>query len=166
MDDDAAMLGPGGSSTSTHVADFVRLVSFDLSGTAHLRPDRFMGYRISAWKRSINRPIAADKRISLITTIFSNRGVAEAVKRLSRDDAQAFVDAVDEVLSHSSVQGRWLTDLTPCQVDIREPRTAAQEEVSEHTVQDVRSPCFASESIPNPTLLRPIGRSTVQWRVR
>ena len=135
MDDDTAMLGPGSSSTSTNVTGFVRLVSFDLSGTARLSwPDRFTGYRISAWKRSIDRPIAVDKRISLITAIFSNRGVAEAVKHLSRDDAQAFVDVVDEVLSHSSVQGRWFTDLTPCRVDIGELGTTAQEEVSKHTV--------------------------------
>jgi len=160
------MLGPGSSSTSTNVADFVRLVSFDLSGTACLRPDRFTGYRISAWKHSIDRPIAVDKCISLITAIFSNRGVADVVKCLCRDDAQAFVDVVDEVMPHSSIQGKWPADLTPCQVDIGEPRTAAQEEMSEHTVQDMRSPCSASESVPNPALFRPIGGSTVQWRVR
>jgi len=153
MDDDAAVLGPGGSSTSTYVAGFVRLVSFDLFETASPQPDKFTGYRISAWKRSMDQPIAVDKRISLITAIFSNRGVVDTVKRLSRDDAQAFVDVVDEVLSYSSVQGRWLTDLTPCRADIGEPGTAAQEEVSEHTVQDMRSPRFASEYIPNPTLL-------------
>ena len=152
MDDDAAMLGPRSSSTSTNVADFVRLVSFDLSGTTRLRPDRFTGCRISAWKRLIDQPIAIDKRISLITAIFSNRGVAEAVKGLCRDDAQAFVDVVDEVVPHSSVQVKRLTDLTRCQVDIGKTRNPAQEEVSEHAVQDMRSPRFASESIPDPTL--------------
>jgi len=101
MDDDATMLGSGTSTASTGVAYFVRLVSFNLSGTAHLR---FTGYRISTWKRSMDRPIAVDKRISLITALFSNRGVAEALKRLSRVDAQAFVDVVDEVLLRSSVQ--------------------------------------------------------------
>jgi len=114
MDDDAAVLGPGGSSTSTYVADLVRLVSFGFFETARLQPNKFAGYRISAWKRSIDQPIAVDKRISLITAIFSNRGVAEAVKRLSRDDAQAFVDVVDEVVPHSPVQGEWFADLTPC----------------------------------------------------
>ena len=54
------------------------------------------------WKRSTNRPIAIDKRISLIKAIFSDRYVAETVKRLSREDVQAFVDVVDEVLPHSS----------------------------------------------------------------
>ena len=98
MDDDTEMLGPGSSTASTSVADFVWLVIFDLSRATHLRPDRIAGYRISAWKRSINRLIATDKRISLITAIFSDRYVAEAVKRQCEDDAQAFVDVVDEVL--------------------------------------------------------------------
>ena len=106
MDDDTTMLGAGSSSTSTSVADFVRLVSFDLSGTAHLWPDRFTGHRIPAWKRSIDRPIVVNKRISLITAIFSNRGVADAVKCLCKDDAQALVDVVDEVVPRSSVQGK------------------------------------------------------------
>ena len=75
-------------------------------------------HRISAWKRSIDHPIATDKRISSITAILSNRFVAEAVKRLSRDDAQAFVDVVDEVLFHSSIQEKWLTDLSPRRVDV------------------------------------------------
>jgi len=111
MDDDAAMLGPGSSSASTSVANFVRPVSFDLSGTTYLRLDQFTGYRVSVWKRSIDRPIAIDKRISLIKAIFSDRYVVDAVKRLCREDVQAFVDVVDEVLPHSSVQGKWLTDL-------------------------------------------------------
>ena len=109
MDDDSAMLGPGTSSASTSVAGFVQLVSFYLSGTTHIRSDRFTGYRISAWKRSIDRSIAVDKRISLIAAIFSNRSVAEAVKHLRRDDAQAFVDVVDEVLRLSSKQNGSLT---------------------------------------------------------
>jgi len=81
MDDDAAKLGPGASSTSTSVANFVRLVSFKFSETTYFLPDQFTGYRISAWKRSISQPIDIDKRISLITAIFSDRRVGEAVKR-------------------------------------------------------------------------------------
>jgi len=104
MDDDSAMLGSGTSSAPTSIANIVRLVSFDLSGNAYLRPDRFAGYRISVWKRSVDQPIAIDKRISLITAIFSNHRVADAVKCLCREDAQAFVDVIDEVLSHFSVR--------------------------------------------------------------
>ena len=89
---------------------------------------------MSAWKRSVDQPIAIDKRISLITAIFSNRSVAEAVKLLHREDIQAFVDAVDEVLPHSSAQRTRLTDLASCRVDAGEPSTTAEEEVCEHTV--------------------------------
>ena len=120
---------------------------------------------MSAWKWSIDQPIAIDKRISLITAIFSNRSVAEAVKHLCREDIQAFVDAVDEVLSQSSVQVKWLTDLTSCRADTGEPGTATEEEVCEHTVQDMWSPRVASDSIPNPTLFGPIEATTVQRRV-
>jgi len=119
MDDDAAMLGSGSSSTSTSVADFVQFVGFNLSGTTHLRPDQFTGYRISAWKRSTDQPISTDKRVSLITAIFSNRFVAEAVKLLCKEDAQAFVDVTDEVLRHFTIQGKWLADLTSWRVDVR-----------------------------------------------
>jgi len=100
MDNDAGMLESGSLSASTSVANYVQPVSLNLSGTMDLRPDRFAGYRISAWKRLVDRPIAIDKRISLITAIFSGRRVAEAVKCLCRDNAQAFVDVVDEVLPH------------------------------------------------------------------
>ena len=48
----------------------------------------------------INRPLAKDERISLIADIFSDRDETEAVKCLSGDDAQSFVDAIDEVLPH------------------------------------------------------------------
>jgi len=113
MDNNAAMLGSGCSSTSTCVADFVQLVSFDLPGTARVRPDKFIGYRISAWKRSIDRPITIDKRITLITAIFSDRRVAEVVKRLCKEDAQAFVDVVDEVL-FPTLPFKENPDLMPC----------------------------------------------------
>ena len=53
-----------------------------------------------AWKRLIDRPLFKDERIALITDLFSDRDETEAVKRLSGDDAQAFVDVIDEVLPH------------------------------------------------------------------
>jgi len=118
MDDDAAMLGSGSSSTSTGIVYLVQFVSFDLSETTHLWPDQFTGYRVSAWKRSTDQPIAMDKRISLITAIFSNRFAAETVKLLCKEDAQAFVDVADEVLRHSPIRVKRLTDLTSWRVDV------------------------------------------------
>jgi hypothetical protein len=111
MDNDGTMLGSGSSSTSASAANFVRLVSFNIPGTTDFRLDQFTCGSIPAWKRSINGPIVIDKRISLITAIFSDRCGVEAVKRLRGDDAQAFVDVLDEVPPHSSVQRKWLTDL-------------------------------------------------------
>jgi len=117
------------------------------SKTARLWPEKFTGYRISAWKRSIDQPIAIDKRTSLITAIFSNQRVAEAIRCLCEEDVQAFVDVVDEVLPQSFVQGKWLTDLTSCRADIGESRTAAEEEVSKYTAKyAVAMRCFRVHS--------------------
>jgi len=111
MGNNATMLGSGSSSASPSVADFVRLVSFNLSRATHFRPDQFTCGRISAWKRSINCHIDINKRISFITAVLSDRRGAEVVKRLCRDDAQAFVDMIDEVLPHPSIQVKRFTDL-------------------------------------------------------
>jgi hypothetical protein len=50
------------------------------------------------WKRLVDCPLKSDERISLITDIFSDRDETEIVKRLRRDDAQSFVDVVDQVI--------------------------------------------------------------------
>ena len=49
-----------------------------------------------------------DKCVSMITAVFSDRGGVEAVKRLCRDDAQAFIDVIDEVPLHSSIPEEWI----------------------------------------------------------
>jgi len=56
-----------------------------------------------AWKQFTNYAVAARDRIPLITTIFSNRVEVKMVRRLSGDDAQTFIDMVDE----ASPQNRW-----------------------------------------------------------
>ena len=48
------------------------------------------------WKRLIDPTLPVNERIPLITFIFSDRDEVEVFKHLSRDDAQAFVDMVDE----------------------------------------------------------------------
>lgn len=53
-----------------------------------------------AWKRLISDPLSADERASLITSIFSDPDLIEVVGNLLRDDAQTFVDVVDEVNTH------------------------------------------------------------------
>ena len=52
---------------------------------------------VPAWRRLIDRPLASDERISLITDIFSDHDETEEVKLLHGEDAQAFVDIIDEV---------------------------------------------------------------------
>ena len=42
-----------------------------------------------------------EARIRLITPIFSDREEVEVVGRLSGDDAQAFIDAIDKVNSYT-----------------------------------------------------------------
>ena len=50
-----------------------------------------------ALKRLISKRPAQRGRIPLITTIFADRNEVEVVKQLCGDDAQIFVDLVDEV---------------------------------------------------------------------
>ena len=52
---------------------------------------------LPAWKRLISRIPTTDERISLITAIFLDDDQVEMVRRLSGDDAQTFIDVVDEV---------------------------------------------------------------------
>lgn len=72
-----------------------------------------------AWKRLITCPLTIDERIPLITTIFSDRGEIEAASSLRGNDAQSFIDAIDQVPLHaltrdspltltSSFASRWL----------------------------------------------------------
>ena len=45
-----------------------------------------------------------DERISLIADLFSDHGKIEALKGLNGDDAQPFIDMIDEVCSRSHVK--------------------------------------------------------------
>jgi len=54
-----------------------------------------------AWKRLIRDRLSTDERISLITSTFSDHDKAKVVRRLSRDDAQALIDAIYEVCLHT-----------------------------------------------------------------
>ena len=52
---------------------------------------------LPAWKRLTSYPLSVEAPIRLITSIFSNREDVEVVGRLSGDDAQTFIDAIDKV---------------------------------------------------------------------
>ena len=63
------------------------------------QPDLFLTYRgAPVWKRLIDHPLTSDERVSLIAEIFSNRDETEIVKNLRGEDAQFFVDVIDQVI--------------------------------------------------------------------
>ena len=74
-----------------------------------------------AWKRLINPSLTSDAvRISLIADIFSDNDETEAAKGLRGDDAQSFVDVVEEV-PHFSSRTELVAHtrtLSSCRVDV------------------------------------------------
>lgn len=52
---------------------------------------------VPAWKHLISCPLPVDERISLIMAIFSDRSEVGQVNHLCGEDAQTFVDVIDEV---------------------------------------------------------------------
>ena len=59
------------------------------------------------WKCLISDTLLAHERISLITMIFSDKNQVKMVSNLSGDDAQIFVDKINEASSRTTpVQGR------------------------------------------------------------
>lgn len=83
------------------------------------------------WKRLIDRPLTAAERISLIVDLLSDRDETEAAKCLSGDDAQSFVNVVDEVIPHAFTSTEDSTDLSPnfssCRVDVGWPNVTTPE---------------------------------------
>ena len=56
---------------------------------------------VPAWKRLTHHPLSPSDRVPLVTDLFSDRDeVQEAVKHISTDEAQSFVDVLDEVPLH------------------------------------------------------------------
>jgi hypothetical protein len=54
---------------------------------------------LPTWKRLISHQPSRDERVLLVASIFSDRDEAKVVGRLSGNDAQTFIDIVDEVSS-------------------------------------------------------------------
>ena len=55
----------------------------------------------------VELPLASDEQISLIADMFSDRDEIEVIEHLDGDDAQPFVDAMNEVLPHSLILEEW-----------------------------------------------------------
>ena len=113
----------------------------------------------------IGRPLAANERISLIADVLSDRGEVEAIKRLSIEEAQSFVDVLDQVFL-SLVPGEYarrLDSTIPSQwVDAGQGSTVAPKKVLEHFMQGVRQPRVAPEISTDLTPLQSSGCPTVQ----
>ena len=64
--------------------------------------DGFFVYSdLPAWKQLLDPTLATHKRIPLIATIFSGSDEVEITRNLFGDDAQTFVDVIDEVSIHT-----------------------------------------------------------------
>jgi len=60
--------------------------------------DRFLVCSTSTpWKRLIYLSLTTHERVSVVSAIFSDRSEIEVVNCLCGNDAQSFVDAIDEV---------------------------------------------------------------------
>ena len=81
-----------------------------------LGPSVHAGFDLPGWKRLTRGPLATHERISLITTIFSNRDEIEMIKRLCGEDAQIFIDTIYEVYPYVLVRGTG--PLTPTQTSM------------------------------------------------
>ena len=66
--------------------------------TGYRQPDRVLVCSgPPTWKRLVIRPLVTHKCIPLIAVIFSDKNEIRAVQSLRGDDAQAFIDVIDEV---------------------------------------------------------------------
>ena len=102
MDVDATLLGTGSSLTPGNFRGpgrFPLPVSFSFTPLIILPCIDYVLVCSDrpAWKRLISDPLSADERISLITTIFSDHDMTKVVEYLSGDDAQTFINVIDEV---------------------------------------------------------------------
>jgi hypothetical protein len=98
----------------------------------------------------ISGAVPQSERASLIEATFSNRKVTKMVRCLRGNDAQTFIDVVDEVCYRSSLLGDGLlTFLSPFHILIgvgeRRPCARDPKEMSEVIVQDVRWPYPTSQ---------------------
>ena len=90
------MIGGAGAAISRIIREVDIELAHDLTLRQYFSLTAGLSYP-PALKRFISHRPAPHWRIPLITTIFADRNEVEAVKQLCGDDAQTFVDLVDEV---------------------------------------------------------------------
>ena len=116
---------------------------------------------LPAWKRLTSSSLSPDEHLALISSIFSDRGEVETVAQLSAGDAQAFVDATDEVSLVTDLMSvsrdRILTLVNPsCFINQALDRLSAKiRRMPVLPVQDLRPQKPASKITPRPVSLWP-----------
>jgi hypothetical protein len=123
----------------------------------------------TAWKQLISRTLATDEHISLIMTIFSDRNQVAMAGRLSGDDAQKFIDVIDEVSPHTIPRPKGKVTQSfafyPIGIGWLSSFTMGSQEVPTLFAQDLWPPSPAPKVTDNSTQLRPEGDPTVPWGI-
>ena len=82
---------------ASQVLEVLHHLSVSILGDASVGLTGLLCSGRSSWNRLITCPLTKQERASLIAAIFSDRDEIEAVSDLCGNDAQSFIDAVDEV---------------------------------------------------------------------
>ena len=129
-----------------------------------------LGPDAPACKRLISRSLSPEQVISLIEALFTSKEEVAMISDLDGDDAQAFVDVVNEVRSPSSPHlslsapstftFRWSGSGSPGS------STGAAGEMFESIIPDLRSSCVAPAVVADSALPRSVGHPVVSRWVR
>ena len=124
-------------------------------------------FNTPAIERLIKRNYVPRELPSLIEDIFVSEDVNDTVRCLTKEDAQTFIDAIDEV-RYTSTHSRGFV----CLVVTHQPGTRyarpfimVPKPMSEATLQDLWPPRTSSENDGGTCQLRPNWPRLIQWRV-
>ena len=114
------------------------------------------GSNYPAWKLLITTTLPTHEIISLITTIFSNSDQTRAIRNISGDDAQAFVDRLDGVSSRITPCSGWssVQTSTLCPLGVGWSRAADTQKVPTLSIRHLWQSSLASDITGNPTPLQ------------
>ena len=131
----------------------------------------FLNFDTLACGRLIRRAFALHELPSLIEAIFSSKDEGNTIRCLTGDDAQTFVDVIDEVRSTPTHHCESMIEIdidTFCRLGTGKARSSAMDpkDMSQIVVQDMWPPRAPSEGPEDPHLLRPNRLRVVQGWVR
>ena len=122
----------------------------------------------TTFERLISNTLPTRDRIPLITSIFSDHDQVEILGNLCGDNAQSFIDVIDEVSARILHTGGtdWLIHTqtsASCRLGVRQPRITAPQEVSTNFAQDMWPASPAPEITGDSASLRSDRGTTVSW---